>query len=56
MNTAVTPGPLIPEPPVAKALEALKLPSLVVEFFMVRKVPEVTGLARAVKTDTLTGV
>lgn len=56
VSTAVTPGPLIPDPPVVKALEAPQLPPFGAEFFMVCKVPEVTGLTSAVKTDTLTWV
>lgn len=37
-------------------LKAPKLSSSVVEFLMAHKVPELTGLARAMKTDTLTSL
>ena len=37
-------------------LKAPKLSSSVVEFLMAHKVPELTGLARAMKTDTLTSI
>lgn len=44
VSTTDTPGPLSPDPTAVKAVEAPNPPSFVAEFFMVCKVPEVTGL------------
>ena len=53
------PRTLDPLPPLPSSLWNLKAPKLsssVVKFFMAHKVPELTGLARAMKTDTLTSI